>query len=72
MHRVKGLEFDAMIIVGVNDGVMPLAAAAKEIDSDYARMALEVKERSLLYVAATRAKHYVLITCSGEPSPFIG
>jgi superfamily I DNA/RNA helicase len=72
MHRVKGLEFDAMIIVGVNDGVVPLTAAAREIDSDYARMEFEVKERGLLYVAATRAKHHVVITGNGEPSPFIG
>jgi superfamily I DNA/RNA helicase len=72
MHRVKGLEFDAMIIVGVNDGVIPLAVAASNIDSDYARMEFETKERSLLYVATTRAKSHVLITCGGKPSPFIG
>ena len=71
MHRVKGLEFDAMIIVGVNDGVVPLAFAASHVDSDYARMEFETKERSLLYVATTRAKSHVLITCSGKPSPFI-
>ena len=72
MHRVKGLEFDAIIIAGANDGIVPLAAATAEVDSDYARLEVETKERSLLYVAATRAKNYVLITCGGKPSPFIG
>jgi superfamily I DNA/RNA helicase len=35
MYRVKGLEFDAMIIAGVNDGMVPLTAAAAAVDSDY-------------------------------------
>jgi superfamily I DNA/RNA helicase len=71
MHRVKGLEFDVMIIAGVNDGVVPLANAVADADSDYARIEVETKERSLLYVAATRAKNHVLISCSGSPSKFI-
>jgi superfamily I DNA/RNA helicase len=71
MHRVKGLEFDAMIIAGVNDGMVPLTAAAAAVDSDYAQMEFEVKERSLLYVATTRAKTHVLLTCHGMPSMFL-
>ena len=71
MHRVKGLEFDAMIIAGVNDGMVPLTAAAAEVDSDYAHMEFELKERCLLYVATTRAKTHVLLTCHGMPSTFL-
>jgi superfamily I DNA/RNA helicase len=71
MHRVKGLEFDVMIIAGVNDGVIPLATASADADSDFAQIEVETKERSLLYVAATRARHYVLISCSGAPSKFV-
>jgi superfamily I DNA/RNA helicase len=71
MHRVKGLEFDVMIIAGVNDGVIPLVTASADADSDFAQIEVETKERSLLYVAATRAKHYVLISCSGSPSKFV-
>lgn len=71
MHRVKGLEFDAIIIAGVNAGVVPLAAALGSADSDYGRLEVETKERSLLYVACTRAKKNALITCCGEPSRFI-
>jgi superfamily I DNA/RNA helicase len=71
MHRVKGLEFDVMLIAGVNDGVIPLATTSADADSDFAQIEAETKERSLLYVAATRAKHHVLISCSGSPSKFI-
>jgi len=71
MHRVKGLEFDAMIIAGVNDGMMPLTAAAADVDSNYAHMEFEIEERSLLYVATTRAKTHVLLTCRGMPSTFL-
>jgi superfamily I DNA/RNA helicase len=71
MHRVKGLEFNAIIIAGVNDGVMPLATASADADSDFAQTEVETKERSLLYVAATRARHHVLISCSGPPSKFL-
>ena len=41
MHRVKGLEFNAMIIARVNDGVVLLAAAATEVDSDHTRLEFE-------------------------------
>jgi hypothetical protein len=71
MHRVKGLEFEVVIIAGVNDSIVPLTAAAAEVDSDYAYMEFEIKERSLLYVATTRAKTHVLLTCHGAPSKFI-
>jgi len=68
MHRVKGLEFDVLLIAGVNDAVLPLLAAAQEIDSPHARQEFEIRERSLLYVAATRARKHVLVTAHGEPS----
>ena len=71
MHRVKGLEFDVMIIAGMNEGVIPLANAVADADSDYAQIEVETKERSLLYVAATRAKNHVLLSCSASPSKFI-
>lgn len=48
-----------------------LAAALGSADSDYGRLEVETKERSLLYVACTRAKKHALITCYGKPSPFI-
>jgi len=71
MHRVKGLEFDVVLIAGVNDGALPLKVAAQEIDSPHARTEFETRERSLLYVAATRARKHVLVTAHGKPCPWL-
>lgn len=70
MHRVKGLEFDHVIIAGCNDGVIPLDAARTSYDPEEVEEN-EILERALLLVAATRAKKRVLVTCSGEKSSFI-
>jgi len=71
MHRVKGLEFDAIIIAGVNDGTVPLEKALSDTSDPTVRRNAEIQERSLLYVSATRAKKEVLITSFGKPSKFL-
>jgi superfamily I DNA/RNA helicase len=71
MHRVKGLEFERVIVAQVNDGVVPLTLALGGGDA-VAVSERELGERSLLYVAVTRAKREALITAGGKPSPFIG
>ena len=70
MHRVKGLEFDCMVIVSVNEEFLPLATAVPDNDGP-ARTAAEIAERALLYVAATRAKKELVLSSFGEPSPFL-
>jgi superfamily I DNA/RNA helicase len=70
MHRVKGLEFPVMILAGVNSKVMPLRIAAVEGDPT-ARKEHEDRERSLLFVAATRARDQLIVTSWGSPSPFL-
>jgi len=69
MHRVKGLEFDTMYIAGVNDGILPLDI----LDSDDKTIIREHewRERSLLYVAITRAKRFCSITGFGKMSVFV-
>jgi len=70
MHRVKGLEFDRMIIAGVGSGQFPPKFGASEdhlVEEERLRM-----ERSLLYVAATRARTHLLVTWHGEPSKMLG
>lgn len=54
IHSSKGLEFDAVFIIGVADGRFPHASAAAGEQWE--------EERRLLYVAATRAKEYLYIT----------
>jgi len=71
MHRAKGLEFDRVVVAGVKDGTVPLNVALRDAADDVdARQALK-RERSLLYVSSTRAKHEVIVTCHGTPSPWL-
>jgi superfamily I DNA/RNA helicase len=72
MHRVKGLEFDRVIIAGVNDGVVPFEGVETGTSDPVIKKESEVHERALLYVSATRAKKEVLVTCFSEPSRFLG
>lgn len=69
MHRVKGLEFDSMYVVGVNDDVLPLVI--KDSDDPTINREHEQRERSLLYVAITRAKRFCSISGFGTLSNFI-
>jgi hypothetical protein len=71
MHRVKGLEFDYVIISGVNEGIIPYAAIDADIIDESGRVENEIRERALLHVAATRAKKEVLITSFGAKSRFL-
>ena len=70
MHRVKGLEFDHMIIASVNKGVVPLPAAAYAVDWPE-RAAAETAERALLYVAATRGKKELAVLSFADRSTFL-
>jgi len=56
-HNAKGLEFAAVVIAGLEEGLMPHASAL-ESDSE-----LE-EERRLFYVALTRARDEVLLTAA--------
>ena len=71
MHRVKGLEFEYMIIAGINAQTMPLKWAVDGAGDEESRRQVERMERSLLYVAATRAKRQVYITGSGKESTIL-
>lgn len=63
MHRVKGLEFDYVVVVDVNDGVCPPKSALQSAGADQAALnEIYKEERSLIYVAMTRAKKGVLLT----------
>lgn len=63
MHRVKGLEFDYVVVVDVNDGVCPPKPALQAAGSDSVALnEIYKEERSLIYVAMTRAKKSVLLT----------
>jgi len=62
MHRVKGLEFDAVIIAGYRQPEHYANAFAEDNDAGVLVDTL-TSERCLLHVAATRAKRYLAV-CS--------
>jgi DNA helicase II / ATP-dependent DNA helicase PcrA len=68
-HGTKGLEFDHVAVIGMDDGVFPSRRTLEEAD-DPAR-ALE-EERRLAYVAWTRARRSLLLVYDPyAPSIFI-
>ncbi len=71
MHRVKGLEYDRMVIAGMNDEFMPLKAQIGRSEDVAVRQEDELMERALLYVALTRARQAALITAHGKLSDWI-
>ncbi|GAB7105719.1 3'-5' exonuclease [Streptomyces phaeofaciens JCM 4814] len=72
MFRFKGLEYQRMIIAGVTDGLVPRASVRQRRTTDPARYRTEMQRaRSLLFVAATRARDSLDVFWHGEPSPFL-
>jgi superfamily I DNA/RNA helicase len=69
MHRAKGLEFDTIIIVGLNaENDIPFENEEdKVVEKQNDR-----RERSLLYVAMTRAKREALMLYWGKRSRLLG
>jgi DNA helicase-2/ATP-dependent DNA helicase PcrA len=62
MHAAKGLEWDAVFVVGLVDGVLPIAQSL-------ARPAAVEEERRLLYVAVTRAREQLTLSWSLSRQP---
>jgi DNA helicase-2/ATP-dependent DNA helicase PcrA len=62
MHAAKGLEWDVVFVVGLVDGVVPIAQSlSKPLSVD--------EERRLLYVAITRAREQLMLSWSLARNP---
>jgi len=62
-HRAKGLEWDAVFLPAVEEGMLPIRQA--KTDEQVA------EERRLLYVGITRARTHLAISWSRKPSRFV-
>jgi DNA helicase-2/ATP-dependent DNA helicase PcrA len=61
LHSAKGLEWDAVFVVGLSDGTLP---------TTYAKTAEALEEeRRLLYVGVTRARQWLWLSYSQSRSP---
>ena len=78
LHASKGLEWPHVVLVGVNEGLLPFKSDAEEMTATR----LE-EERRLMYVGITRARTTLVVstlrrrkkgrdTVQGVPSRFIG
>ena len=72
MHAMKGLEFQAVAVIGVEQGMVPAPGAVTPASEDALAYAQDLqRERCVLFVACTRARDHLYVSCTGEPSPFL-
>lgn len=72
MHLAKGLEFRAVVVMACDDEVIPLQARIESVGDDSDLKEVYDTERQLLYVACTRARDHLLVTCVAPASEFLG
>lgn len=58
IHRSKGTEFPAVVVLGLEEGILPSAYCQDDDDVE--------EERRLCYVAMTRARRRLALTCTWE------
>ena len=72
MHAMKGLEFQAVAVIGVEQGLVPEPGAVTPETEDPLAYAQDLqRERCVLFVACTRARDHLHVSGTGEPSPFL-
>jgi hypothetical protein len=71
MHLAKGLEFRAVVVMACEDEVVPLMERIESAGDESELEEIYSTERHLLYVACTRARDFLLITCGGPASEFL-
>jgi len=72
MHAMKGLEFQAVAVIGVERGLVPEPAAVTPHSEDAVAHVQDLqRERCVLFVACTRARDHLYLSAAGEPSMFL-
>lgn len=70
MHNAKGMEFECVAVMGVGARDLPATWALKDLP-EAERDDAVMRERSVLYVAASRARDELVVTWSGERSELL-
>ena len=60
IHSAKGLEFSTVFMVQCSEGILP---HSKSTDLD--------EERAIYFVGCSRPEHRLVISYTGNPSPFL-
>jgi superfamily I DNA/RNA helicase len=72
MHRMKGLEFRGVVIIGANAAQLPSPSAVTPATEDRTTHDLDLqRERCLLFVACTRAREQLAVIWHGQPSTLL-
>ncbi len=71
MHRAKGLEFRAVVVMACDDEILPLQERIETLADDAELEEMLNSERHLLYVACTRAREWLLVSGVRPESEFL-
>ena len=73
IHKVKGLEFDAVILNEINENKIPYQKCICRNPWTFKELTTEDIEngRTLFYVAVSRARKYLIIFHNWKPSMFV-
>lgn len=71
MHLAKGLEFRTVVVMACDDEIIPLQSRIETVTDDNDLEEIYNTERHLLYVACTRARDHLLVTCVNPGSEFL-
>ncbi|WJI38633.1 MULTISPECIES: 3'-5' exonuclease [Mesorhizobium] len=71
MHLAKGLEFRAVVLMACDEGVLPLESRVVDVADEFELDEIIATERQLFYVAATRARERLVVSCVKPGSEFL-
>jgi superfamily I DNA/RNA helicase len=71
MHLAKGLEFKAVIVMACDDDILPLQSRIESVADEVELDDVYETERQLLYVACTRARDRLMVSCVSPGSEFL-
>lgn len=71
MHRVKGMEYSCVYIPFMTNTYMPYQEELSKAEDEADQQDIIKKEANLLSVAMTRARQFVWLSYSGEPSQYL-